>query len=434
MVVGIILFSWDSKIGAVIDVKYPPALLIPEDLINKIYMTFAYSEDFSKPELIETTYNNQTILSYCDKTKVTKVGYEIISLLLEEKEKINSHQYKKTIIDLSQKIFELDKMERINYFETNIDAFFKPTSAQKLLLLGRAGTGKTTIKKIIFEGIDPKKLLVSPLEPTRGLSPSVYSWLDLKVGLFDSSGQELQFLLENKEEYDIAFENSDVIIYVFDYPTWVIKSNEIITELHKISNIIESNSYNSKLIIFLHKIDLIENVNRKIVIDDIINYLNKELPCSIYSTSIHPDLIFSTYNAFFEILAHYSLETSQMKKVLDDFIKDAPKSMFFITNRYNSIICQSISEDFDFLVINHFHKLIAQLTENFEEMSKNNNIEHLILSGKNDVNLIMNNLNMEKYAIKNLICISNELSANKLILIVGQIKTKIKDLFYLRIK
>ena len=67
MVIGIALFSWDQKIGAVVDVKYPETLVLSDDLINKIYMTFAYSEDFDKDELIETSYKNQDILSYCDK-------------------------------------------------------------------------------------------------------------------------------------------------------------------------------------------------------------------------------------------------------------------------------------------------------------------------------------------------------------------------------
>jgi len=420
--------------GSVVDIKYPNGFEIQDDLINKIYMTFAYSEDFSKQELIETSYSNLTILSYCDKTRVPIVGYEIVSLFLEEKEAINSYSFKKNLINFGQDIFNIEKSERDKYFQNNIEGFFKSTSAQKILLLGRAGTGKTTVKKIIFEGFDPKELLVNPLDPTRGLSPSVYSWLDLKIGLFDSSGQELEALLNNKDEHDLAFYNTDVIIYIFDYTTWIRNPSEIVSEIQKIQKIIDGDSYSARIIIFIHKIDLINNENRKNILSEITNALKDKFSFSIFYTSIHPEFIFSTYNAFYEILASYSKETFQLKKILDDFANESAKSMFFITNLNNSIIAQSTSNNFNFSNINHAHKLIAQITQSFEDMSSNSKIEHLIISGQNDLNIILNNLNLRQFEIKNLICISETQSANKLILMVGQIRLKIKNLFYFNIK
>jgi len=420
--------------GSVVDIKYPNGFEIQDDLINKIYMTFAYSEDFSKQELIETSYSNLTILSYCDKTRVPIVGYEIVSLFLEEKEAINSYSFKKNLINFGQDIFNIEKSERDKYFQNNIEGFFKSTSAQKILLLGRAGTGKTTVKKIIFEGFDPKELVVNPLDPTRGLSPSVYSWLDLKIGLFDSSGQELEALLNNKDEHDLAFYNTDVIIYIFDYTTWIRNPSEIVSEIQKIQKIIDGDSYSARIIIFIHKIDLINNENRKNILSEITNALKDKFSFSIFYTSIHPEFIFSTYNAFYEILASYSKETFQLKKILDDFANESAKSMFFITNLNNSIIAQSTSNNFNFSNINHAHKLIAQITQSFEDMSSNSKIEHLIISGQNDLNIILNNLNLRQFEIKNLICISETQSANKLILMVGQIRLKIKNLFYFNIK
>jgi hypothetical protein len=434
MVLGIVLFSWDPKIGSVVEIKYPNALELPMDLINKIYMTFAYSKDISKQELIETTYNNQTILSYCDKTRISEVGYEIVSLLLEEKEAVSSYRFKKILIEFAQKLFETEKSKRNKFFEENIDSFFKTTSAQKILFLGRAGTGKTTIRKIIFEGDDPKELLVNPLDPTRGLSPSVYSWLDLKIGLFDSSGQELESLLNDKDEYDMAFDNTDVIVYILDYPIWMSNSKDIIVEVQKIDNIIKSNSYPARIVIFIHKIDLIANKDRKGILKKITEELKQIFNVPVFFTSIHPEFIYSLYNAFYELLASYSEETVHLKKILDNFIEESPKSMLFITNQNNNIISQSTSEDFNFGIINYSHKLVAQITQTFEDMSNNSEIEHLIISGQNNLNLILNNLNMSKFELKNLICISESLSANKLIWITGQIRMKVKNLFYLNIK
>ena len=74
MVIGLALFSWDQKIGSVLDIKYPETLELSESLINKIYMTHSYSQDFEKEELIETLYEDQIIFSYCDKSRVPSVG------------------------------------------------------------------------------------------------------------------------------------------------------------------------------------------------------------------------------------------------------------------------------------------------------------------------------------------------------------------------
>ena len=90
-----------------------------------------------------------------------------------------------------------------------------------------------------------------------------------------------------------------------------------------------------------------------------------------------------------------------------------------------------MSNDFNTSIINHSHKLIAQLNNDFEEMSRDGTINHLILSGSNNINIIMNNLNLSKFGLKNLICLSESQSANKLISLIGEIRLKLKDLYYL---
>ena len=436
MAIGIALFSWDQKIGAVVDVKYPEKLVLSDDLINKIYMTFAYSKDFDKEELIETSYKNQDILSYCDKTRVAEVGYEIITLILEEKEKVNIFKIKSQFLEFSKETFKKEKKERNNYFLENIGIFFESSSAKKILLLGKAGTGKTSIKKIIFEGLNPKDLLYNPLEPTRGISPSVYSWLDLKLGLFDSSGQELGFLLnnENDSEHALAFENTDFIIYLLDYPGWNSKSEEIVNEVKKIQEILAKNKHTTNLLLFFHKIDLLGKGVDSREMDKIEVLLKKQFNLPIYFTSIHPDFIYSLYNAFYDILSSSSEETTKLKEILESEIKNHPKSMLFLTNKFNSIVVQTMSPDFNTVIINHTHKLIAQLNQTFEDMTRTGNIDHLILSSSDNLNIIMNNTKLAKFGLKYLICISETINVKKLIWIVAQIATKFKNYYYINKK
>ncbi len=435
MVKGLAFFSWDMKMGSTLELEYPLDLKLTDDLINKIYMTHSYEEEFKKDELIEITYKDQIILSYCDKAKVADVGYEIVLIILDQKENIELYSLKSEFVEFARGLLKRSTDDRKKYFTEKIGKFLDDSSSKKLLIIGRPGTGKTTIKKIVFEGIDPKDLLSNPLEPTRGILPSVYSWLDLKLGLFDSSGQELSNLLENKVDNDqiLAFENTDIIIYLFDYPTWTSSSQLIIDDIQKVSAIKKEKSYSAKLIIFFHKIDLIEKESRIKNLTEITSVIKKKCDVSIYYTSIYPNLIYSLYNAFYELLSSFSKETIYLKDILDSMIGDFSKTMFFITNLNDSIVVQSMSKDFNTLIINHSHKLITQLNKTFENIARNEKIEHLILSSSN-INIIMNSLNYQKFSLKNLICFSETLSANKLIWTIGQIRVKLKNIYYLKKK
>lgn len=432
MVKGLAFFSWDIKMGATLELQYPLDLNLTDDLINKIYMTHSYEEEFKKDELIEVPYKDQLILSFCDKAKVAEVGYEIVIIILDEKEKIDIYKMKSQFIEFARELLQKSKSDRKKYFIEKISIFLGESSSKKVLVIGRAGTGKSTIKKIVFEGNDPKDLLFNPLEPTRGIVPSVYSWLDLKLGLFDSSGQELNDLLEGKLDNDqiLAFENTDIIIYLFDYPTWISNSQLIIDDIQQVLAILKDKSYKTKLILFFHKIDLIEKESRENVLVSITNDLRKKFDIVIYYTSIYPNLIYSLYNAIYELLSNFSKENIYLKDVLDTKIGEFSKTMFFITNLNDSIIVQSMSKDFNTVIINHSHKLITQVNKTFENMTKNDKIEHLILSSSN-IKIIMNSLNYQKFGLKNLICLSETLSANKLIWTIGQIRLNLKNIYYL---
>jgi hypothetical protein len=343
------------------------------------------------------------------------------------------NQLKNSFLVFSKELVELPKLEREDYFVKNLGSFFEKTTARKILLLGRAGTGKSSIKKIIFEGEDPKKLLLNPLEPTRGISPKVYSWLDLKLGVFDSSGQELSYLLDSGDEsgFNLAFEQTDYIVYVIDYTLWQTKQDELKNDIHKIIEILKTRNFRAKLVIFVHKIDLIETLEYDKVKLEIKNNLENSFNYAIFFTSIHPDWIYSLYNAFYDILSNSSQETMNLMAILKEHMGETSKTMTFLTNVKDTIIVQDMTNDFNTNIINRSHKMIAELNQNFEEMSQEGRIDHLILSSEENFNIILNNLKLTKFGLKYIVVISESLSANKLILLVGQIRLKLKDYYYL---
>lgn len=432
MIKGLAIFSWDQKIGSVLEAKYPEYLEISSNLTNKIYMTHAYDEDYKNEELIEVNYNDKTILSYCDKARVSKFGYEILILILEETEKDNLYRLKNQLISFGNNIFSHSKEERKKYFLKNVERLFKKPSARKILILGRPGTGKTSIRKVIFEGIEPKSLLYDPLEPTRGIKASVYSWLDLKLGFFDSSGQELEQLLnrENFHDQKLAFENADVIIYLFDFSFWVSKRNEILADINKIESLIGGYDNELSLILFLHKIDLIEKNDRQSIIENLKADIKDKYDLPIFFTSLYPNIIYSLYNAFYNILSTFSDDIENLNSFLDDFLNRLSKTFAYITNENDSIILQTMSKDFNTKLINRTHRIITQLNHSFQEMVENDNVDHIIISGSKSMNIILTYLNLIKFNIKNLILVSESLSPDKLISLVDKIRSKFINYYF----
>ena len=108
------------------------------------------------------------------------------------------------------------------------------TSKVRLVLIGRPEMGKTTIKKVVFEGEDPNELIIFPLEPTIKTHFSVHEFMDSKIILLDTAGQSLSSLLEDEEKQIKSFENTNAIIYVFDYPTYIENSEEVINDIRRI--------------------------------------------------------------------------------------------------------------------------------------------------------------------------------------------------------
>jgi len=232
----------------------------------------------------------------------------------------------------------------------------------KISIIGRAGVGKTSIIKLIFEGYDSKDLMIKPLEPTRGINPKGYSWMDLELGVFDTSGQELPYLLEDEQEQLMAFENANVVIYLLDYPTWTSKSQEIIDEIHTIYNSLKKINGEIKLVLIFHKVDLINQKikgNYFLMRNGVKNRINLPENIPIYFTSLYTELVYSTFNAFSDILSNLSLESQNLREILYRNITAFPRTISFITKKDNSVLVQSIGSEFNISNIHNLYVLIA---------------------------------------------------------------------------
>lgn len=300
----------------------------------------------------------------------------------------------------------------------------------KLSLVGKPEVGKSTIKKVIFEGENPNDLVMFPLEATIGIQYSFHNFMDLKISLLDSPGQSLPLLLEDEEKQILTFGDTSVIIYVFDYPTWIKNSQDIIDDVKKIYEIRKKYGFESKIILFLHKIDLL--ITKKtgsmlaLIRRQIIKQLNlpEELP--IYFTSLHPNLIYTTYNAISDTISNFSEDISILKEIIRKTIKGLPKSSCFVSNQENNIIIQEMSNDFDTSILFYLYEKIYHLSKSNEFTTTKTSI---ISPGAKILNMVIEDINKYSNNFKYLILLSETTEQDDMIKILDELKKKLNQTY-----
>ena len=298
--------------------------------------------------------------------------------------------------------------------------------ANKITIIGPPEMGKTTIKKVIFEGEDPNELILFPLEATIGIKYSVHQFMDSKVSLIDAPGQSLPIILQDEQKQILAFGDAGAIIYVFDYPTWISDSQDIIDDVKKIYEINKKHEFGAKIILFLHKIDLI--IKKKIgtllsfIRKQIIKQLDlpEELP--LYFTSLHPNLIYTTYNAISNTISNFSENTSTLKENIKNQLKNSSKTICFVTNQDNYILIQEISEDFDTNILYYLYEELYNLSKSPETIALKSNVVSL---GPKLFNKIITSVNNHNLNFKYFVIFSETLEKEDMIKILDELK---KDL------
>ncbi len=298
--------------------------------------------------------------------------------------------------------------------------------ATKISMVGAPEVGKTTIKKVIFEGEDPNELIIFPLEATIGIKYSVHEFMDMKISLLDSPGQSLPLLLENKQKQILTFGDSSAIIYIFDYPSWIKNSQDIIDDIKKIYEIKKKQDLDAKIILFLHKIDLL--IHKKIgsmlalIKRQVIKQLNLSEELPIYFTSLHPNLIFTVYNAISDIFSNYSKDSSNLKKLIEKIINGLSKTSCVVSNQNNNLIIQVSSSDFDTSILYYLYEAIYKSSKSSEEpLSKskfiNADSKILYMLGENISNYHSN--------FKDILFFSETLEEKDLNMLVDEIKNQL---------
>nr|XP_033705357.1 ras-related GTP-binding protein B isoform X11 [Tursiops truncatus] len=190
----------------------------------------------------------------------------------------------------------------------------------KVLLMGKSGSGKTSMRSIIFANYiarDTRRLGATILDRLHSLqinsSLSTYSLVDsvgntktfdvehshvrflgnLVLNLWDCGGQDT--FMENyfTSQRDNIFRNVEVLIYVFD-----VESRELEKDMHYYQSCLEAilqNSPDAKIFCLVHKMDLVQEDQRDLIFkerEEDLRRLSRPLECSCFRTSIWDETLY----------------------------------------------------------------------------------------------------------------------------------------------
>jgi len=173
---------------------------------------------------------------------------------------------------------------------------------KKVLLMGKSGSGKTSMRSIIFANYIARDTM--RLGATIDVEHSHVRFLgNLVLNLWDCGGQEA--FMENyfSSQRDHIFRNVEVLIYVFD-----IESRENQRDLRDYRNCLEAilqNSKDAKIFCLLHKMDLVPEDQRDKIFkqrETELQTLSLPLKITAFQTSIWDETLYKAWSSIVHAL------------------------------------------------------------------------------------------------------------------------------------
>lgn len=225
---------------------------------------------------------------------------------------------------------------------------------KKVLLMGKSGSGKTSMRSIIFANYIARD--TRRLGATIDVEHSHVRFLgNLVLNLWDCGGQEA--FMENyfASQRDNIFRNVEVLIYVFD-----VESRELEKDMHYYQSCLEAilqNSPEAKVFCLVHKMDLVQDDQRELIIrerEEDLKRLSKPLHCTCFATSIWDETLYKAWSSIvYQLIPNVQLLETNLARFTS--IIDANEVLLF--------------EKATFLVISHCERKPHRDVHRFEKIS-----------------------------------------------------------------
>ncbi|ETV68669.1 hypothetical protein H257_15474 [Aphanomyces astaci] len=168
---------------------------------------------------------------------------------------------------------------------------------KKVLLMGKSGSGKTSMRSIIFANYLARDTM--RLGPTLDVEHSHVRFLgNLVLNLWDCGGQDAFYENYFESQRDHIFRSVELLIYVFD-----IESRELEKDMNHFDGCleaIEQNSESAKVFVLIHKMDLVPESQRDAVFDqrkEMILSRTGSIPTVCFGTSIWDETLYRAWSS-----------------------------------------------------------------------------------------------------------------------------------------
>jgi Ras-related GTP-binding protein A/B len=172
---------------------------------------------------------------------------------------------------------------------------------KKVLLMGKAHSGKTSMRSIIFANYLARDTM--RLSPTLDVEHHHVRFLgNLVLNLWDCGGQDAFYESYFERDRETIFRSVELLIYVFD-----IESDNPEKDFDHFSGVleaIEENSPDARIFVLVHKMDLVHEDERDMIFEDrqrIIEAHSRGLHLECFATSIWDETL---YKAWSEIVTN----------------------------------------------------------------------------------------------------------------------------------
>lgn len=214
----------------------------------------------------------------------------------------------------------------------------------KVLLMGRAGAGKTSMRSIIFANYLAKE--TSRLHPTNQVEHSSFRFMgNLMLSLWDCGGQDA--FMENyfESQKDHIFRNAMILIYVMSATA---AENDMSREISYFKNSIDSlklMSSNAKVYCLIHKMDLILPNDRTAVFTKTTNQLRHlagtEVDMEFFQTSIWDETLYKAWSRIVHsLMPNMDVLEKELKFIGETIEADEvvlfEKSTFLLISNYSN--------------------------------------------------------------------------------------------------
>jgi Ras-related GTP-binding protein A/B len=202
---------------------------------------------------------------------------------------------------------------------------------KKVLLMGKAHSGKTSMRSIIFANFLARD--TTRLSPTLDVEHHHVRFLgDLVLNLWDCGGQDAFYESYFERDRETIFRSVELLIYVFD-----IESDSPVKDFDHFCGVleaIEENSPDARIFVLVHKMDLVAEEDRQAIFEDRKQLIEEScINCGVehfqcFGTSIWDETL---YKAWSEIVTNLIPNLGLLETHLNNFchICDADEVVLF---------------------------------------------------------------------------------------------------------